>query len=205
VLARVRADLPRREVTMLHWQYLQSSAWVELYAGEPAKAVEVLEQRLPAIQRAFLMRIYAVKAFAAYARTAAWLGALCDGARDPRRLRASIRRVCNGLGSDPISRPVSLLISAGLAVLGGDLDAAAAGYRSAVLGFDAVDMMAHAAVARWRLGELVGGDEGRALVDRARAALTAEGIVRPERVLAMFAPVAADARPSRSERPKPFS
>jgi len=35
---------------------------------------------------------------------------------------------------------------------------------------------------------------GRALVDQARAALVAEGIVRPDRVVAMFVPVTADAR-----------
>jgi hypothetical protein len=102
--------------------------------------------------------------------------------------------VCGELGSDAISQPVSLLIGAGLAVLCGDVEAAAAGYRSAAPGFDAVDMVMHAAVTRWRLGELVGGDEGRALVAQARAVLAAEGIVRPERVLAMFAPVPADAR-----------
>lgn len=55
-------------------------------------------------------------------------------------------------------------------------------------------MTMNASAARWWLGELLGGDEGRALVDQARAALSAEGLVRPDRVMAMFAPVPAEAR-----------
>jgi eukaryotic-like serine/threonine-protein kinase len=126
----------------------------------------------------------------------AWLAALVDGAPDPARLCASIRRACQEFRDDPVTRPVPLLIRAGLAVLDGDLDAAVQGYRSAADGFTAVDMVMHASVARWRLGELLGGDEGRALVGQAGAALAAEGIVRPDRVVTMFAPVAADARRS---------
>jgi hypothetical protein len=194
VVARAREDLSRRTVTVLHWQCAQSNAWAELYAGNAAKAVEVLGEALPAMRRAFLTRVYIVKAFVAYSRTTAWLGALSDGARESDRLQASIRRVSRDLGKDPISRAASHLISAELSVLRGELDAAVATYRNAALGFDAVDMIGHAAVARWRLGELVGGDEGRALLNQARAALDAEGIVRPDRVVAMYAPVAADAR-----------
>ena len=196
VLARAQTHLSRREVTALHWQHLQSSAWTELYAGAAAKAVEVLDQRLPAIRRAFLFRVYLIKAIATLVRTAAWLGALSDGAPAPRRLRAAIERAGGGLGSDPLSRAVALLIRAELAVLRGDLDAAATGYRSAALGFDAADTTTIAAAARWRLGELLGGSDGRALIDQTRAALIAEGIVRPDRVVAMFVPVAADARRS---------
>jgi hypothetical protein len=73
-----------------------------------------------------------------------------------------------------------------------------AGYGTAALGFDAADMAWFAAGARWRLGELLDGDEGRALVDQARAALAAAGIVRPERVVALIAPVAADAQRTRN-------
>jgi len=135
-----------------------------------------------------------VRGFTAYLRTTSWLGALAAGAPEPARLRASIRRACDGLGTHVVTRSVSLLVGAGLAVLRGDLDAAVEGYRGAAAGFDAVDMMLPASAARWRLGELRGGDEGRALVGQASAALSAEAIVRPDRVVAMFAPVSGDAR-----------
>ena len=85
-------------------------------------------------------------------------------------------------------------------MLRGDLDAAADGYRNAASGFDEADMALLVAAAHWRLGELVAGDEGRALVTDAHAALAAEGIVRPDRVVAMFVPVSADARLARSRK-----
>jgi tetratricopeptide (TPR) repeat protein len=193
-LTRVAADLPRRETTLLHWQHMQSSALVELYAGAPARAVAVIDQRLPAIRRAFLLRVYTVRGFTAYARMTAWLGALAAGAPAPARLRASIERACMALGTHLVARPVPRLIHAGLAVLRGDLPAAIRDYRAAAAGFDAIDMTMTGSAARWRLGELVGGPEGRALIDQATAELAAEGVVRPDRVVAMLVPVPADAR-----------
>ena len=74
------------------------------------------------------------------------------------------------------------------ALLEGDLDAAVEGYRDVAAGFEAVDMMQPALAARWRLGELLRGDAGRELIGQASAALLAEGIVRPDRVVTMFAP-----------------
>jgi hypothetical protein len=175
---------------------MQASALVELYAGAPARAVELIDQRVPAIRRAFLFRIQAVRVFTAFVRMAARLGALAAGTRDPARLETAIVRECDELygGPDASTRSSSVLVRAQLAVLHGDLDAATAGYRSAAAAFDALDMSLIASAARWRLGELVGGDEGRTLIDQVGAALTAEGIVRPDRVVAMFAPVPAEAR-----------
>jgi tetratricopeptide (TPR) repeat protein len=193
-LARAQTGLPEREPTMLNWQHMQSSAFVELYTGAPAKAVELIDRLLPAARRAFLLHIYLVRSFTAVLRTIAWLAALVDGAPEPARVRASIQRACRGLDRHAQSRGVPLLADAGLAVLRGDLDAAVDGYRAAAAAWDASDTMLLAAPARWRLGELLGGDEGRALVEQATAALSAEGVVRPERVVAMFAPVPPEAR-----------
>ena len=113
-----------------------------------------------------------------------------------QKLLESITANLESLGPHVIARPVPLLVGAGLAVLRGDLDAAIEGYRGAAAGFDAIDMGLVSSSARWRLGELLGGDEGRSLVGQVRAALSAEGIVRPDRVVAIFAPVPPDARRS---------
>jgi serine/threonine protein kinase len=197
-LARAELGLPRSEITMQHWQYMQASALIELYAGAPAKAVELIDRWVPPIRRAFLFRLRTVRVFTSYVRLAARLGVLASRPRDPARLRAAIVRECNGLdvGVDVDAATSSLrqLVGAELAVLAGNLEGAAAGYRGAADGFAALDMALVASVARWRLGELLGGDAGRALVGEANAALSAEGIVRPDRVVAMFAPVPADAR-----------
>jgi hypothetical protein len=193
VLARAEPDLPR-ETTTMHWQYLQSSVLTEMYAGAPGKAVEIMDRGMPAIRRAFLLRILSLRAFSSYLQLAAWLGALADGARDRSRLIAAIRRERRRLAGDPVLGPVQTIAGAELAVLRGDLDAAVAGYRAAAGQFDALDMVQLASVTRWRLGELLGGDDGRALIAGAHAAIAAEGVVRPDRIVAALVPVIAQAR-----------
>ncbi len=62
------------------------------------------------------------------------------------------------------------------------------GWRAALLACEAGDMAMHAAAARWRLGEALGGDEGAAERAAAEAWLGGEGVVKPERIVAMLAP-----------------
>ena len=50
------------------------------------------------------------------------------------------------------------------------------------------DMALCVALARHRLGALLGGDEGRALIMQAEQWMASQGIARPDRVLALFAP-----------------
>jgi eukaryotic-like serine/threonine-protein kinase len=72
----------------------------------------------------------------------------------------------------------------------------AAGDRAATLGAlrahltsaAETEMAMHACAARHRLGELLGGDEGRALVESARETLTSEGIRKQAAWLAVFLP-----------------
>jgi hypothetical protein len=203
-LARAEAGLTQRETTMQHWQHMQASALVELYTGAPARAVELMDRRLPAMRRAFLLRVQAIRNFTMFVRVAGWLGTLADGAPDADRLVASIARACAEVAADPEPGTAAAvqLVRAELAVLHGDLDTAAAGYRAAATHFDAADMALVAEAARWRLGELTAGDDGRALIARATAALRTEGIVRPDRVIAMFVPVPHDARLA---KPRPRS
>jgi len=54
--------------------------------------------------------------------------------------------------------------------------------------YAACDMALHAAVARFRLGKIVGGDEGRATLGQARDWMQAQGIVDPEAFAAVLAP-----------------
>ena len=81
---------------MLHWQHMQSSALVELYAGAPGKAVELIDRRLPAIRRALpvpdlrgagVHRVRAIRGAARRARRRC--------APSPARLRAAIQRRCD--------------------------------------------------------------------------------------------------------------
>ncbi len=70
----------------------------------------------------------------------------------------------------------------------GDRVGAVGWLREAAAGFARVSMALHAQAVRRRLGQLLGGDEGRALVQAADAFITAQAIVEPARMAAMLAP-----------------
>ena len=53
-------------------------------------------------------------------------------------------------------------------------------------------MIGAAAAVRWQLGQLVGGDEGAALIEGARAWLRKIGAVSPERMVACGMPGIGD-------------
>ena len=84
--------------------------------------------------------------------------------------------------------PLARIIRAAIAVLRGDTPTAIQLLEDSVERFDQVDMSLHAAVARRRLGELLGGDAGRALVAQADSWMASQGIVNSSRMTALFAP-----------------
>ena len=51
-----------------------------------------------------------------------------------------------------------------------------------------LDILQYAKAARWRLGQLTGGDRGQELVQEARAWMEDQGARNPERMMAMLAP-----------------
>lgn len=82
----------------------------------------------------------------------------------------------------------SQLIDAAVNVQRGRIETAVEELRAAADGFDAQSMGMHATAARWRLGELLGGDAGAALVEEARLDLSGRSIERPERMIVVLAP-----------------
>jgi hypothetical protein len=58
----------------------------------------------------------------------------------------------------------------------------------AIQQFDAVEMKANAAAARRRLGQLVGGDKGRELLEAGDAWMIGQGVRYPVRMTRVYAP-----------------
>jgi hypothetical protein len=84
--------------------------------------------------------------------------------------------------------PLARLIRAGMASLGGEKAEALALLAAAEDGFIAADMAGHAAAARRRRGELLGGDSGRELVEAADGWMREQGVKNPARFAIMAAP-----------------
>jgi hypothetical protein len=79
-------------------------------------------------------------------------------------------------------------IRAGIAYGRGDLEGARRLLVEAVALLEGVDMMLYAQAARRRLGKLIGGDEGAALVAEADAWMAGQGVRNPARMTAALAP-----------------
>jgi hypothetical protein len=99
--------------------------------------------------------------------------------RDARTLARLRTRVATGY---------SACLRAGAAASRGDREQARVPLAEAQAAFEQAEMALNAAVCRRRLGELAGGEEGRAQAASADAAMEAQGIRNPARMTAMFLP-----------------
>jgi serine/threonine protein kinase len=195
--ARARQEL---EIGLAGWKrgsfdYLQ--LWVRgartdiaLYAGEPPPAVGAGEERPFAraldrfVQAGFIRGLDT----RARRRLAAAAEAAPEGERDAL-LRGAERHAAAMLRQRTAwGRPLALLLRAAAAATRRDVDGAVRLLESAEADFAGVEMALHAAVARRRRGELIGGDAGRALVAAADTWMTGQSIRRPERIAAVLAP-----------------
>lgn len=88
----------------------------------------------------------------------------------------------------PFQRGVAAASRAGAAMIRGERARAVDLLREAVQQAQDPEARQILAPLRWRLGELLGGDEGRALVESATADMRAQGIVNPARWTAMLVP-----------------
>jgi hypothetical protein len=88
----------------------------------------------------------------------------------------------------PWATPLATLVRAGAAALGGDTAQAASLCELAARELDAAGMALYATVARWRLGHLLGGGDGYALVTAANEWMLGQKVREPRRWAAVLAP-----------------
>ena len=82
-------------------------------------------------------------------------------------------------------------IKAGVAAARGHSSQAANLFALALTQLEAVDMHLYAAASRRRLGEILGGDDGKAQVDRADSWMREQSIQNPARIADVFTAVVA--------------
>jgi hypothetical protein len=190
IAAEAMARWSPRGFHLQHWHELTALTFIDLYDDEPERAAQRLDAKWKALRRSMLMRIELTAMHAHYLRGAA---SLAVAARAPARagpLLAAAERDARVLAANGASWAAGLghLLTAGGAAVRGNTERAVTGLRAATHIFDATNLALFAAVTRLRLGGLVGGKEGAALVADADAWMLAEGVRRPERVAAMMAP-----------------
>jgi hypothetical protein len=165
-----------------HYRALVAEANIELYGGDGHAAHDLVTRSWPKLRWSLLLYSQYVRgdAYALRARCALASGRVAEAIRFARKLDRERM---------PWTSMLASLVRSGVARASGDREAEIRHLRAAASGADSADMQLHAAVARLRLGELVGVVEGDELVERARAWMSEQGIVRPDRVAALVAPL----------------
>jgi hypothetical protein len=172
-----------KEIHLQHYYELYSLAQIELYRGRGGAAWERIARELPKLASS-VMRIQTVRIELTYLRARAALasgvGSVIGRAEaDARALERERAPWSDGLAG---------LVRALLAERRGDDEGAARAFKSAIERLESASMQLHAMVARRRLGELLSGEEGRALRERATEWMGAQRIADPDCMTALLAP-----------------
>jgi hypothetical protein len=174
-----------------HFYALRANASADLYDAAGSAAHDRLQREWPELSAALLLRV-------SFARTYMWdlraRAALCAAADAGPALRRRLLHLADKdarrIAGEKMawSHPLAVLIRACVAAGRGDHAIAGELFAQAARGFDDADLLLHAAATRRRLGELLGGAKGAALVEEADAWMTGQKIKSPPRMTAMLAP-----------------
>jgi hypothetical protein len=166
---------------------------IHLYCGRGVEAWRWINDHWPRLKRSLLLRIQAVRIESQYMLGRSALAAALDpqwSAAECRRVIRRAARCARRLRREGArwAAPLAALLDAGVSTARDDVARAVRDLERAEQGFGEVHMALHAATARRRRGELLGGAEGAALVEAANGWMRAQGIVRPDGIVDMLAP-----------------
>lgn len=180
----------QRETHMQHYYAWFALAQAELYRGDAAAAFARIERDYDRFRRALIFRIQSVRIEGMHLRARAAIAAAADSP-DPESLLAIAERDARMIGREreaPWAQPLSLLELACIASARGDTKCATDLFARAIPLFEEHAMRLEAAVCRRARGQLVGGDEGRALIAEADAFLEAQHVRDPDRMTDCLVP-----------------
>ncbi len=173
-----------------HWYALEAETRLDLYAGRPRRALDRILTQWPALNRSMVLRVQVVRVSALQLRASACIATaeiepaerarlLRQAARDVKQLFAQKVRWSEGIG---------LLLHGSIGACRGDTDEAILKLGKAIEVFGALHMSGYEATCQHQLGRLLGGDEGRRLLEQAKNWMARESIRDPERWTATLAP-----------------
>ncbi len=181
-----------------HWQAMVFEPDIDLYVGDGVAAYERLRRDMPALRRSLLLNVQFVRSVTAYTLGRCAVASI-EGRPGQRGARlAEARRAMRRLQRErmPWTTVLAEVLGAVAENAAGDRAAAVAALRRAVAAAGSAGMGMHATAARYRLGQLVGGEEGALLMQSALEALAAEGIRDALRWIAIYLPGAWETRAS---------
>src|SRR5690606_7482892 len=173
-----------------HAWRMVSAVDVALYRGDGERAWSIVEETWPKLQASQLLRVQSMRVRAKMARGRAALatGRLDVAARETREVARE---------AFPLAQGWARVLEAGLLEARGDVNGASSVFDQAAADLDVHDACLWCWTARRRRGELVGGEEGAALVAEAERSMKAEGITDPTafaRIFVVSRPASASVR-----------
>lgn len=191
VLAQLRETVSgwsTEQFTPQHLFCLVDTTRCELYRGEAAAAWKTVEEAWKAAEHSMGWQFSRVMAHAAHAGAAVALA--WQQASERERLLAVVRQDVQLLQREErhYARGLAAILLASMAALEGRTEEALRELDEADARFTESEMALHAACARRRKGELLGGEVGRELIAGADAVLRAQGIRNTARWADMYAP-----------------
>jgi hypothetical protein len=181
---------PKNRYLLQHWHMLYGEGEIELYLGRGAEAYARVERDASALKKSFLLTVQHMRAQTTFLRGRSAIASI-DTAPALRSERvAEARRLSHALEKERMgwTAPLAAILKAGAANAEGDRSGAVSSLRSAIDLARAADMSMYASAARYQLGLLLGGEEGRELVRQAHEAMTAQDVRRPDRLAATLVP-----------------
>jgi hypothetical protein len=168
-----------------HHNAVLAQVLIHLYQGDGVAAFRHVKHHY---KNSLLLRIQQARINLVLLRAqSALAAALATG--DKSFLRAAEADACSLRREKmPWSDALVPLVLAGVAGVRGDRPKAILLLREAIDRLNGVDMYIFAEAARRRLGQLLGAEEGRRLIEESEAWMTAQGIRNPARMAAVFAP-----------------
>jgi hypothetical protein len=161
---------------------------IALYSGDTERAVQVIDGLWPEFSRSLMKRIQLCRIHM-YHHTSYSLIADAVQRGELGHVKR-IQRQAQLLEAEntPWATSFALYVRGALFDLRGDAAAAIGAYASAESALGELGMTLYAAACRARRGLRLGGDEGQMLHRTALATLSEQGILRPDRLIAMMAP-----------------
>jgi hypothetical protein len=173
-----------------HFQAMAFEPDVDLYLGDGEAAYRRVTRDLPALRGSLLLRVQFIRGIFHYVRGRC-AAAAAFARPDRRRARvAEGMRAARALEREgmPWTAPLAAIVRAASENAAGRREAAIAALRSAADAADVAGMRMHAEAARFRLGGLLGGQEGATITDAAREVIEGEGVRDVERWVAIYLP-----------------
>ncbi len=180
---------PQEEFAAFPYWTMVARSHIQLYLGRPDRAWAVVAKQWPLVASSGTPRVRGVRITIQDLRARCAL-AVAASTADRARFVAIAERAVRRLVRErlPWSDALALLLRASVSAASGDTPDVLEGLQRAAAAFEAAKMALHAQVAQRRLGEALGGDEGRSLVATADEWMRGQGIRDTTRFTAVFAP-----------------